>query len=143
MILETRSTNILSGELLDGPDPMHIAFAVNVDLAVGYGLASQVSTLFWHDLSSMGRKELGTVLVHNHSGRVFHALVCHIARFGGWAQTPHWLKVCLDNLDAPSDAAIHIAKIGDGPVGREQGADVNALLEVLKAHPRQFIVYSL
>jgi hypothetical protein len=145
MILDQLSTNILSDGLLD-TGRTHIAFAVNTEMATGGGLAGQVRRRFWHDLEDIDQQPLGTILSHSaddDSRRIFHALVCHTNLVGGWWDSPRWLAECLDKLYAPPDSVIHIAKIGDGLVGREQGADVPALMDVLRKHRRKFIVYSL
>lgn len=122
----------------------HIAYAVNIERRNTAGLAGEINRLHWPDFDRNGVQPLGTVRSLNCGFRTFHALYCHESELGGWKMAPYYLGQCLRKLSIPTSEPIHVAYIGGGIVGQQQGADTFDLLSVLANNSYfKFIVYSL
>lgn len=76
-----------------------------------------------------GELELGSVLTYDFSndGRRLHMLICHKIGKGGWADAPQYIRFGLDHLwFHEGDRNYSIVNIGEGRVGKRDGADVAA-----------------
>lgn len=120
----------------------HIAFAVNTQGNNNSGFAGQVSSRDWPELASTDGNKLGEVLKRKGNGKIYYALVCHSLEADGWNETPRIAQECLDKIDAPDDEEIAVVLMGSGPVGRKQGADVEAILKGMEQSKKKLIVYT-
>jgi len=133
--------DFVKGDILASPYT-HICFAANTDGHNDAGFAGLIADYFWPELKNTGPMELGATLTHEaHNHRVFHALVCHSLKPGGWSRTPEYLTYCLDSLDLPAQTAI--VMVGGGPTGQISGADVFKNLGGIAQSRHMFAVYSL
>ena len=120
----------------------HIAFAVNTQGYNDAGFAGQVSSRIWPKLASTGGNELGEVLTHKNGNKTYHALVCHSLDSGGWNDTPHVARECIDKIEVSDDEEIAVVLMGSGPVGMMQGADVEAILKGMEKSKKKLVVYT-
>jgi len=121
----------------------HIAFAINKEGENYSGFACAVAKLIWPDLMHLGGK-LGDVHSHKRGQKTYHALVCHsmIGR-KGWKDSPKYVRECLNKIRVPEDEEIAIVLIGSGPVGRSQGANVDAILAAMHKSSKRLVVFML
>ncbi len=130
----------VQGDIFEAPQK-HIAFATNIQGYNDSGFAGQVSNRVWPDLAETGGNTLGEVLSYPFGEKIFYALVCHSLDEGGWRNTPKIARECLDQIECADDEEIAVVLMGSGPIGRMQGADVDAILEELEKSKKRLVVY--
>jgi len=133
--------NRVRGDIFKAPQK-HIAFAVNTQGVNNDGFAGQVSERVWPELALTGGNQLGEVLTLTKGAKTYHALVCHSLRVGGWKKTPEVVRECLDMIDVPDHEEVAVVLMGSGPVGKECGADVEAILTGMKESKKKLVVYT-
>lgn len=119
----------------------HIAFATNTHGDNRSGFAGIVSSRYWPELATLGRKKLGKVVSKKGKKKTFHALVCHSIRKNGWKDTPKIVMKCLDSIDIPTEETIAVVLIGGGMQGALGGADVFAILGGMARSKKKIVVY--
>lgn len=133
--------NRISGDIFKAPQN-HIAFAVNTQGFNDDGFAGQVSKRVWPELAETGGNQLGEVLTLTKDGKTYHALVCHSFDGSGWKETPKVVRECLDKIDVPDHEEIAVVLMGSGPIGRINGANIEAILKSMEESKRRLVVYT-
>ncbi len=121
----------------------HVAFAVNTEGVNDAGFAGLVARRHWPDLVLTGPQTIGAVLRKSKAGKTYHAIVCHSLSAGGWKEAPKAIQNGLDTIETKDGETIGVVLMGAGPIGLMQGADVNAILEAMRASKNEVTVYSL
>jgi hypothetical protein len=117
---------IIYGDITDpGINSGDIIIGMNTKLSE----ASAIGRPFVHSVSVMSEIEHGSVLTFNFDEeRMLHMLICHQIGYGGWANADKYVRYCLDYLwQRHGDRCYAIVQIGNGPIGRRDGADVPAI----------------
>lgn len=120
----------------------HIVFGVNTEGFNDAGFAGLVSDRYWPALAMTGPVKLGTVMIHETHGRIFHAIVCHSLKTG-WDGAPQAIEEGINKISVGPKESVGAVAIGAGPVGRMQGADVAANLAAMDRAKHKLVVYSL
>lgn len=139
-------TKLERGNIFEKRSGNHIFFAVNKEGYNDAGFAGLVSSQYWPELSNTGGNELGECL-HFHyrkdendlSGIHFHACVCHSLE-DGWFAAPAYVIKCLGELP---DELISAVLMGNGFVGKMQGADVEQIKAAFRLSNRKVEVFYL
>lgn len=129
------------GDIFEAPQK-YIAFAVNAEGYNDAGFAAQVSARIWPKLADTGGNQLGEVLKHRSGNKTYYALVCHTLDLDGWKETPRIALECLDKIDVPNNEEIAVVLMGSGPVGKLQGANVDAIFKGMELSKKKLVVYT-
>ncbi|MEK7452746.1 MAG: hypothetical protein AAB614_00765 [Patescibacteria group bacterium] len=84
---------------------------------------------------------MGDVLNHSKDKKIYHGMICHTFGPGGWDETPHLVRQCLDNIIAPRSKEIAVILMGSGKLDIMNGADVCAILEGMEQSNKNLVVY--
>ncbi len=113
---------IIYGDIVDLKlNSNDIIIAMNTKLAE----ASALGRPFVYNVKTLDELELGSVLTFKFDEtRLLHMLICHQFRSGGWVDSEKYVRYCLDYLwQQHRDRQYAIVQIGNGYVGRRDGAD--------------------
>ncbi len=120
---------IHDGDITASSNPHDIIIGMNTRLAEASAIGRKVL---------IGKKvsreiELGSVVTFQFDrGRQLHMVVCHHLAKGGWTLADRYIRFGLDYLWQRSPAAqFSIVQIGDGKIGRRDGADVGAIMTAM------------
>ncbi len=105
----------------------HIAFVINKEGVIEYGLAGEVAFKFWPELVDCGSHDLGDVISKRVGNTTFHAMVTYsIAE--GWPQDQSQIICdCLNKIDSNGEP-IATTLIGNDLAGMMTGADYNQIV---------------
>lgn len=134
------------GDIFKKRSGNHIFFAVNKEGFNDAGFAGLVSRNYWPELANTGGNELGDCLYfHYHkdendlTGIHFHACVCHSLK-DGWKAAPAYINEALKKLP---DELISCVLMGNGFIGKMQGANVDAIKSTLQLSNHKVEVFYL
>jgi len=142
MIIDIKKGDILQAGV------KNIIFAVNEEGINDSGFAGMISREYWPELS-YHPSQLGSILRKEIAEYNFYALVCHSIQYG-WRNAASYIEESINAIRVPDQEGMYYKPkelssvfIGNGPVGKMQGADTLLILAAMaRAYPR-ITIYTL
>lgn len=97
-----------------------------------------ISDKYWPELSNIGKKELGTVVIKKVGDIEFFALCCHSLK-NGWGNQQEIIEKCFNAI--PGDEPVASICIGTGIVGTLTGSNFSLIREGMNDSEKKIILY--
>jgi len=119
----------------------HIAFVINKEGIIEYGLAGEVAFKYWPELVDCGSHELGEVISKQVGNTTFHAMVTYSIEEGWPKDQSQIIRNCLNKIDS-NGQPIATTLIGNDFAGKMTGADCNQIIRGMIESNQEIELYA-